>query len=102
MKRMQEVHSDAGLKIIWIGFQDRIDRLRPFALKHKLDAVGFDRGNKVATSYGISYGAGVLFIDKDGIVQKRIAKGFGENTISDNIGTIIPSISNADKDKNSN
>ena len=102
MKRMQEVHSDADLRIIWIGFQDRIDRLRPFALKHKLDAVGFDRGNKVATSYGISYGAGVLFIDKDGIVQKRIAKGFGESTISDNIGTIIPSISNADKDTSSN
>ncbi len=97
---MQEVHSDAGLKIIWIGFQDRIDRLRPFALKHKLDAVGFDRGNSVATSYGISYGAGVLFIDKDGIVQKRIAKGFGEQTLRDNMGTIIPGIPEVGTDKN--
>ncbi len=86
---MEEVHSDAGLKIIWIGFQDRIERLRKFASKHKLDAVGFDRGNSVATSYGISYGAGVLFIDKDGIVQKRIAKGFSEHAIRDNIHLIV-------------
>jgi hypothetical protein len=87
---MEEEFKDANLKIIWIGFQDRIERLRKFALKHKLKAVGFDRGNKIATSYGISYGAGVIFIDKDGIVQKRLSKGFGEHTIRDNMVVIIP------------
>jgi hypothetical protein len=32
----------------------------------------------VARSYGMSYGAGVIFIDSEGMVRKRIAKGFTE------------------------
>ena len=90
MKRMEGEHSKARLKIIWIGFQDRAERLKVFSKKHNMEAVGFDRGNKVASSYGISYGAGVIFINSTGMVQKRLAKGFSEHTIRKNMGTIIP------------
>lgn len=96
MKRMVEEHSEHKLKAIWIGFQDRIDRLQVFSKKHGLESVGFDRGNKVATSYGISYGAGVIFINSSGMVQDRFAKGFSYQTIKENMGTII---TEADKDK---
>ncbi len=86
---MEGEHSEARLKIIWIGFQDRPERLKVFASKHNMEAVGFDRGNKVASSYGISYGAGVIFINSTGMVQKRLAKGFSEHTIRENMSTII-------------
>ena len=90
MKRMVDEHSEHRLKAIWIGFQDRIDRLQVFSKKHKLKAVGFDRGNKVATSFGISYGAGVIFINSSGMVQSRFSKGFSYQSIKENMGTIIP------------
>jgi hypothetical protein len=79
VKRAEEEYKEEGLKVIWMGFQDRKDKLMDFMIKHDIHAsVGFDERNLVAGQYGIAYGAGLIAIDKGGIVKKKIPRGFSE------------------------
>jgi cytochrome oxidase Cu insertion factor (SCO1/SenC/PrrC family) len=78
VRGMVQEYAERNMTAIWIGFQDRPDKIKAYAEKHGIRPVGFDRRNEVARSYGMSYGAGVIFIDSEGMVRKRIAKGFTE------------------------
>jgi peroxiredoxin len=79
VKSAEQEFEDVGLKVIWMGFQDRKDKLMKFMKKHDVhSSVGFDERNMIAGMYGIAYGAGLIAINKDGIVTKRIAKVFSE------------------------
>jgi hypothetical protein len=79
VKRAEDEHGEEGLKVIWMGFQDRKDKLKDFMIKHGIDSsVGFDERNQISGKYGIAYGAGLIAINKEGMVTKRIAKGFSE------------------------
>ena len=89
MKRLQEKFKDQQLTPIWIGFQDRPDKLRKFADNLGIRPVGYDDRDKVARSYGVSYGAGVIFIDASGMVRKRVAKGFTEAALLEGVSLII-------------
>lgn len=40
--------------------------------------MAYDENNGVANAYGLPYGAGVIFISKDGIVTGRFRGGFKE------------------------
>ena len=51
--------------------------------------VGFDEGDKIAKIYGITFGAGVIFIDAEGIVQGRFQGGFGQEELEKEIGKIL-------------
>jgi predicted butyrate kinase (DUF1464 family) len=82
VKRVEEEYKEEGLKVIWIGFQDKKEKIMEFMVKHDIDSsVGFDKRNLISIKYGIAYGAGLVAIDKEGIVVKRIAKGFSENEL---------------------
>lgn len=83
MKRLKEKFREQELKIYWIGFQDRISKLRVYSKKMGLYAVGFDYNDRVSYGYGIRYGAGLIYIDRDGMVRKRIAKGFSEQSLNE-------------------
>jgi hypothetical protein len=62
-----------------MGFQDTIENIRRYAAEQKIPyPVAYDEGNKLASSYGLPYGAGVIFISKDGIVTGRFRSGFSE------------------------
>jgi hypothetical protein len=63
------------LRVLWIGFQDRPDKIRRFAEKHGLGPVGFDEGDRASKLYGITYGAGLVFINREGTVKARVPKG---------------------------
>jgi cytochrome oxidase Cu insertion factor (SCO1/SenC/PrrC family) len=89
VKRLQERYKEQGLTPVWIGFQDRPDKLRGFADNLGIRPVGYDDRDKVARSYGVSYGAGVIFIDASGIVRKRVAKGFTEAALLEGVALII-------------
>jgi len=82
VKRAEEEYKEEGLKVIWIGFQDKKEKIMEFILKHGIDSsVGFDKRNLISIEYGIAYGAGLIAINKEGIVIKRIAKGFSEDEL---------------------
>lgn len=67
------------MQIIGIGFQDTRENIRNYVNEKKLPyPVAYDDENKIASSYGLPYGAGVIFISKDGIVTGRFRSGFTE------------------------
>jgi hypothetical protein len=78
VKGLEREYSQQNLKVIWIGFQDREDKIREFMERHGVSSVAYDRGDRVAEKYGIKYGAGLVFINRKGIVVKRVPKGFSE------------------------
>ncbi len=90
MKRAEEEYKKEGLKVIWMGFQDEKSKIMEFMTKHDIDSsVGYDTNNLIASSYGVVYGAGLIAIDKEGIVQKRIPKGFSGDGLIETLETVI-------------
>ena len=90
MKRAEEKYKEEGLKVIWIGFQDKKEKIMEFMVKHGIDSsVGFDKRNLISIEYGIAYGAGLIAINKEGIVIKRIAKGFSEDELIEVLKPVI-------------
>ncbi len=90
MKRAEEKYKEEGLTVIWIGFQDKLEKIKEFILKHDIDSsVGFDKRNLISIEYGIAYGAGLIAINKEGIVIKRIAKGFSEDELIELLKPVV-------------
>jgi predicted butyrate kinase (DUF1464 family) len=90
VKRAEEKYKEEGLKVIWIGFQDKLEKIKEFILKHGIDSsVGFDKRNLISIEYGIAYGAGLIAINKEGIVIKRIAKGFSEDELIELLKPVV-------------
>jgi hypothetical protein len=79
VKKAELEYKEEGLKVIWMGFQDRKNKLKDFMVKHDIQSsVGFDDQDRIAGQYGIAYGAGLIVINKEGVVTQRIPKGFSE------------------------
>ncbi len=80
MKRAEDEFAKEKLKIIWMGFQDKKDNIMKYMTKHGIDSsVGFDERNDIANKYEIRYGAGIVMINSEGIVKKRINSGIAED-----------------------
>lgn len=77
---MQQRYKEDGLVVIGLGFQDTKDNLVRFAKGMNINDVvlALDIDNSASKKYGISYGAGAVFIKKNGIVSKRFPAGFNE------------------------
>jgi len=74
---MEKTFDNKNLKVIWLGFQDKESKIKEFISKHCIqDGVGYDNGDAISKQYGIKYGAGLVIINSDGIVKRRLAKGF--------------------------
>lgn len=80
MQRAYGKHKEDELIAIGLGFQDTKDNLIKYAKDMKMDEMQlvFDTEGSIASKYGISYGAGAVFINRKGIVAKRFVAGFGE------------------------
>lgn len=90
MKRAEDEFEKEGFKVIWMGFQDGKDKIMKFMTKHDIQSsVGYDERNMISSKYGIAYGAGLILIDRDGIVQKRIPKGFSEDELLEVLKGVI-------------
>jgi len=84
VKGAESEFKDTGLKVIWIGFQDKEEKIKEFALKNGIkDNLAYDKGDKVAKQYGIKYGAGLAIINSSGICVERLPKGFSAKRLSD-------------------
>jgi cytochrome oxidase Cu insertion factor (SCO1/SenC/PrrC family) len=87
--RAKKKYSDKGLTVLWIGFQDRIEKLSPFAKRYGIPDYLFDPDNSMSRKYGMTYGAGIVFINSDGIVKSRIPKGFSPATLETEVKKIL-------------
>lgn len=89
MKRVEKDNEKRSPKVIWIGFQDKEENIKRFMKKHGIESgVVFDQGNVVSKQYGIRYGAGLVVINREGIVMKRVPKGFSEKDLTDAIKAV--------------
>lgn len=63
--------------MIGIGFQDTKENIRNYVAAKMLPyPVAYDGENKLAASYGLPYGAGMIFISREGLVTGRFRSGF--------------------------
>ena len=87
---MEEQYHGAGLKVIWIGFQDKKEKIIAFLEKHGVRAsLGYDMRDRISRKYGISYGAGIVLIDREGIVRKRVPKGVSEKVLVESVEYVL-------------
>lgn len=90
MKRVEKTFDKKNLKVIWLGFQDKESKIKEFISKHSIqDGVGYDNGDAISKQYGIKYGAGLVIINSDGIVKRRLAKGFSEKKLMEALNTAL-------------
>jgi len=68
-------HKDQGLMLIYIGHQDRVEKLTPYAKANGLPDYLFDPDDSVSRQFGMTYGGGIVFVNREGVVKSRIPKG---------------------------
>lgn len=87
---MEKASEIEGLKVIWIGFQDKESKIRDFISKLNITKdVGYDNNDKISKAYGVNYGAGVVIIDGSGTVKARLAKGFSEQKLREALNNAL-------------
>lgn len=87
---MEDQYHSKGLKVIWIGFQDKKEKIIAFLEKHGVrSSLGYDMRDRISRKYGISYGAGIVLIDREGIVRKRVPKGVSEKVLVESIEYVL-------------
>lgn len=91
MQRTYTKYKGNGLAVIGLGFKDTKANLVSFAKNMKIDdmLLVFDTESHAAAKYGIVYGAGAVFINRNGIVTKRFIAGFGEKEFLEEVDKIV-------------
>ena len=91
MQRTYNRYKENGLMVIGLGFQDAKGALMKFANDMKIGdtPLVFDTASYAAAKYGISYGAGAVFINRKGIVTKRFIAGFNEKEFLEEVDKIV-------------
>ena len=89
MKGITEKYREKDLTVIWIGFQDRMEKIKEFSEKHNLASAGYDANDTVSKKFGMTFGAGLVFINREGVVKARLPKGLSPSRIEAEIQKII-------------
>lgn len=74
---------------MWIAHQDRIEKLNAYARKNAIPDYYFDPDDSQSKKFGMTYGGGVVFINREGVVKVRIPKGFSPATLEESLKKII-------------
>lgn len=77
------------LTVLWIGSQDTVENLNDFARKNNVQNYLFDDSSSVSKKFGMTYGGGIVFINRDGVVKSRIPKGFSESRLETELKKIL-------------
>lgn len=91
LERAVDEHSDDGLVVIGVVYQDRYTSARDF-----MDSFGatwpaaMDPGGRVAAGYGIYGAPETFFIDRDGVVAARQIGPFTEDSLDRHLARILP------------
>ncbi|MFZ3073465.1 MAG: hypothetical protein WA162_09500, partial [Thermodesulfobacteriota bacterium] len=88
VKGVREKHKE--LVIVGIGIYDSEAAIRKHVLANAIPwGVGYDEGDKISGLYGITYGAGMVFINKDGVVAERFLTGVSEKKFNETLDKIL-------------
>jgi hypothetical protein len=83
------MYRDKGLQVVYIGHQDRVEKLAPYAKANRLPDYFFDPDDSVSARFGMTYGAGIVFVNSTGVVVSRIPKGISAETLKDELSRIL-------------
>ena len=61
--------------MLWVGHQDTVKKLSAYAEKNRIPDYLFDGNDDMSRKYRMTYGGGVVFINREGIVKMRIPSG---------------------------
>jgi hypothetical protein len=81
--------------VLWVGHQDTVKKLSSYAAKNKIPDYLFDPDDGMSRKYRMTYGGGVVFVDRQGIVRKRVPKGFSPAGLEESIQKIIVTVPTA-------
>jgi hypothetical protein len=62
--------------VLWVGHQDTVKKLSSYAEKNKVPDYLYDPDDGMSRKFRMTYGGGVVFINRAGIVKLRVPKGF--------------------------
>jgi len=77
--------------VLWVGHQDTIKKLTGYAEKNRIPDYLFDPDDGMSRKYRMTYGGGVVFVDRQGVVRQRVPKGFSPDSLESAIQKIIAS-----------
>lgn len=78
--------------MLWVGHQDTVKKLTGYAEKNRIPDYLFDPDDGMSRKYRMTYGGGVVFIDRDGIVRVRVPKGFSPASLEEAIRKITRTV----------
>lgn len=90
VKRAVEKYSDQGLTALFIGHQDRVEKLNKFAEDNGITDYLFDPDDTVSSQFGMTYGGGIIFVNGSSWVKARIPSGVSPARIDSEIQKILP------------
>lgn len=89
VKRAEQKYDNEKLIVLWIGHQDRVNKLNDYANRNNIPEYLFDPDEAMSKKFGMTYGGGVVFINREGIVKSRIPKGVSPSTLESEIKKIL-------------
>lgn len=89
MLRAEKKYKDRGLVVLWVGHQDRIDKLTSYATKNNIPGFFYDPDDAMSRKFGMTYGGGVVFIDASGVVKSRVPKGISASSLESELKKIL-------------
>ena len=75
--------------MLWVGHQDTIKKLTAYAEKNRIPDYLFDPDDGMSRKYRMTYGGGVVFVDRQGVVRQRVPSGLSPAALDAAIQKII-------------
>jgi alkyl hydroperoxide reductase subunit AhpC len=90
VKGAYEEHKGKGLNIIGLGFQDTESKIKEYVSETEMSwPVGYDTDELIAKEYGVYFGAGLVFIDREGKVTAIFKGAFDETMLKKELDKIL-------------
>lgn len=75
--------------VLWVAHQDRVPKLNAFIKANGIPDYLFDPDDRMSRTFGMTYGGGVVFINRDGIVKARVPKGISSARMEAELAKIL-------------
>jgi len=89
LMKAKEKYGDQGLEIYYIGHQDRIEKLTKYANENRLPDYLYDPDDSVSRRFGMTYGGGIVFVNREGVVKSRIPVGISASVVEAELQKIL-------------
>jgi hypothetical protein len=87
--RAEQKHKDQNLTVLWVGHQDKPPKLTEYAKKNNIPDYLFDPDDSMSRKFGMTYGGGVVFINRDAVVKARVPKGISSSSLEAELKKIL-------------